>query len=192
MEGSWGAFEAYWRTLMLDCTRYPIRRLREEDLRELRPKFAAWLMAPVGVKHSEWTRVELSEGRVKRTRKKDLAKEARGTVTRHLLQVHYWVFAILENGRYAMVPAEAERGDQVAVLKGAKTPVLLRNVERERRGKNQDLMMKEWKFVGSCYVHGLMDGEVVTGAPDLVKRQFFLTQDNVLYHLSRTYHEITD
>ncbi|KAL1637312.1 hypothetical protein SLS58_009403 [Diplodia intermedia] len=174
-EGSWGTFEAYWRTLMLDCTRYPVRRLREEDVRELRPKFAAWLMAPVGVEHSEWIQVELdSEGKVKRRQKKDLAKEARNTVSRNLVQVEDWVFAVLENGQYAMVPPEAEKGDQVAVLKGAKTPVVLRQVKRER-GKKQGPWMEEWRFVGSCYVHGLMDGEVVTRELKLRGRQFYLT-----------------
>ncbi|OJD38950.1 heterokaryon incompatibility protein [Diplodia corticola] len=174
-EGSaWGAFETYWRTLMLDCTRYPVRRLREENVKELRPKFAAWLMAPVGVKHSEWTRVEIdSEGRTRCRSKKDLAKQARDDVRKHLSQLEDWVFAILENGRYAMVPPDAEKGDKIVVLKGAKTPVVLREATKERKG-NQGPMRQEWTFVGPCYVHGLMDGNAVTMEDGLSGEQFLI------------------
>ena len=43
----------------------------------------------------------------------------------------------------------AEIGDLVAVLHGGETPYLLR-----KEGSN-------YTFVASCYVHGIMDGEVL-------------------------------
>ena len=52
------------------------------------------------------------------------------------------------NGYLGLAPAETEVGDSVTLLKGAKTPVVIRE-----RGE-------EWVVVGSAYVHGMMFGEV--------------------------------
>lgn len=47
-----------------------------------------------------------------------------------------------------LVPALTQIGDRVALLKGLKPPVILRPKEHG------------WEFVGDCYVHGVMNGEV--------------------------------
>lgn len=52
------------------------------------------------------------------------------------------------NGYLGLAPAETEIGDSVAMIKGAKTPVVLRE-----EGEN-------WIVVGSVYVHGMMYGEM--------------------------------
>lgn len=47
----------------------------------------------------------------------------------------------------ALFPEEAQEGDTVVLLKGGKTLYIFRE---ETNG---------WRFVGDCYVHGVMDGE---------------------------------
>ncbi|KAL1628595.1 hypothetical protein SLS56_005827 [Neofusicoccum ribis] len=131
-------FEAYWRTLLVDCVRYPVRRIAaaEEGVAgTLRELFGRWMADPLG------------EGGVA------------DRVDERLAMCDEWVFAVTRGGGYAMVPPEAEVGDCVAVLEGAKTPVVLRRVGSE--GESEEPHVQKWAFVGACYVHGLMDGEVV-------------------------------
>lgn len=52
-----------------------------------------------------------------------------------------------KNGYLGLAPAFTQIGDRVALLKGVKTPVIIRP-----KGE-------EWEFVGDCYVHGIMNGE---------------------------------
>ena len=61
---------------------------------------------------------------------------------------------ITEKGFIGMGPQTARVGDDVFVLKGGRVPFVL-------RGDGGD----EGKFwlVGDCYVHGVMEGEVVSG-----------------------------
>ncbi|KAL2075155.1 hypothetical protein VTL71DRAFT_97 [Oculimacula yallundae] len=55
-------------------------------------------------------------------------------------------FCILDSGCFGMVPKESKFGDLIAVFLGAQTPSVLR---RDSGG---------YKFIGECYVHGLMEG----------------------------------
>lgn len=50
-------------------------------------------------------------------------------------------------GYLALLPAEAQEGDMVAILKGGRLPFVLRS----RGGP--------WELIGACYVHGIMHGE---------------------------------
>lgn len=65
---------------------------------------------------------------------------------------------LTEKGFVGRVPLTAEVGDRVAVLFGVDVPFLLR--------EHGDGM---FKLVGECYIHGIMDGEVMTrhGIEDL-------------------------
>lgn len=56
-------------------------------------------------------------------------------------------FAMTSRGYYGLVPAKATPGDEIAILKGANYPFVLR-----AQGQS-------WKLVGECYVHGVMNGE---------------------------------
>lgn len=49
------------------------------------------------------------------------------------------------------VPDEAELDDQIAIVLGCPLPMLLRRVEGNT-----------YRLVGSCYVHGMMDGQALT------------------------------
>ncbi|KAF9630693.1 Heterokaryon incompatibility [Lasiodiplodia theobromae] len=151
-------FEQYWRTLMLDCKRYPVTRLDEDDVRDLRPKWEAWLRIPYVMK--TWT---LSSGEVFSAPFSEKGREAEHGIRHH--SEHAWGmrFAVLEDGRYAMMPRQAEEGDRVAVLKGAKTPVVLRMAEGMAQGDGKEVT---WTLIGPCYVHGLMDGQILEKGRD--------------------------
>ncbi|KAF2874995.1 heterokaryon incompatibility protein-domain-containing protein [Massariosphaeria phaeospora] len=55
-----------------------------------------------------------------------------------------------------LVPGIAKLGDWVFICEGVKAPLVLREKDAVPGGK------KEWEFVGDCYVHGMMKGELWT------------------------------
>lgn len=55
-----------------------------------------------------------------------------------------------QNRYFGTVPDEAEEGDLIVILFGIDIPFVLRPV-----GDNT------FKLIGHCYVHGIMDGELV-------------------------------
>jgi len=55
-------------------------------------------------------------------------------------------------GYLALVPRAVQKGDKIVVLKGGPVPFLLRP-----KGE-------EFSLLGDCYVHGVMNGEVIRGA----------------------------
>jgi hypothetical protein len=57
--------------------------------------------------------------------------------------------AITEEGLIGLVPVCTEVGDVVIVLLGCPVPVVLRKWE------------ENWIFIGTCYVEGVMKGEIV-------------------------------
>jgi hypothetical protein len=59
-----------------------------------------------------------------------------------------WRFCETGGGRYGQVLSSVQVGDVVCILYGGELPYIIRPL---RNG--------EYKFVGSCYMHGLMDGE---------------------------------
>ncbi|UKZ81947.1 hypothetical protein TrVFT333_009726 [Trichoderma virens FT-333] len=68
------------------------------------------------------------------------------------LITRYRRFAVTRNGYFVLGPDALQEGDVVAVLRGGKTPFLLREVTDDDGGSS-------WILVGECYVHGLMNGE---------------------------------
>ncbi len=62
-------------------------------------------------------------------------------------------FIITERGFLGLAPEMARAGDAVCVLQGGDVPFVV-------RPKGED----SWEFVGECYVHGIMQGEVVQEA----------------------------
>ena len=57
---------------------------------------------------------------------------------------HQWI---------GLAPWTAQEGDQLVVFEGAPVPFVIR--------PHEDASRQEWTFVGSAYVHGAMDGEVL-------------------------------
>ncbi|KAF7922873.1 uncharacterized protein EAE97_011037 [Botrytis byssoidea] len=63
---------------------------------------------------------------------------------------HMRRFFIAKEPRWiGLIPMDAQIDDQLFLLEGGKVPYVLRRME----GK------KEYKIIGDCYVHGIMDGE---------------------------------
>ena len=54
-----------------------------------------------------------------------------------------------EKGYLGLVASGAQNGDRVAVVRGCRVPVVLRQVEEHR----------EWQFVGDGYIYGMMHGK---------------------------------
>jgi hypothetical protein len=77
----------------------------------------------------------------------------------------YWVmdgsrnrrFFISEKGYIGLAAPNTAPGDKIAVLFGGKVPYILRRNEPSSLGTSDTT----WKFLGDCYVHGIMDGEVI-------------------------------
>jgi hypothetical protein len=57
--------------------------------------------------------------------------------------------ATTEDGYFALVPGNAAIGDEIALLKGARAPIVLR----------KHLEDDKWEHIGEAYVEGLMNGE---------------------------------
>jgi hypothetical protein len=141
------AFQAYWRTLMTDCVAYPTARLDtlqitkySEIFWNLRARQAKTPKAPGG-----WDKYDGD---------KDLLYEI-GRVAGNLGIndiIRHWRFAVSEGGFYCMIPTDAAEGDQIAVMDGAKVPLVLRSTGESSDG------IATFKFIGTAYVHGFMDG----------------------------------
>ena len=53
-----------------------------------------------------------------------------------------------------MLPNDAVKGDIIVVLQGGRAPFAVRQVAGS----------EEYRLVGPCYVHGIMDGQLVADA----------------------------
>ncbi|KAK4244139.1 heterokaryon incompatibility protein-domain-containing protein [Corynascus novoguineensis] len=66
--------------------------------------------------------------------------------------------SVTERSYFAAVPDEATVGDEIAIFFGHPLPYVVR-----RAGSTDDQGREQFRLVGHCYVHGIMDGELVTG-----------------------------
>jgi hypothetical protein len=64
-------------------------------------------------------------------------------------------FAVTNNGYFGIVPGRAKVGDSIVLLKGGTVPFVI----RDAKAPGTD---GEYEFVGECYVHGVMNGELLT------------------------------
>jgi hypothetical protein len=64
--------------------------------------------------------------------------------------------------KYNVELADTKAGDEVHILFGFKLPVILRRIDEQRplAGARE----KRYSFVGACYLHGVMDGEILMDA----------------------------
>ncbi|KAL6864448.1 heterokaryon incompatibility domain-containing protein [Trichoderma novae-zelandiae] len=85
-------------------------------------------------------------------------------------------FAVTRGGYFVLGPDALQEGDVVVLLRGGKTPFLLREVLRESddgAGSGGGGGGGDWVLVGECYVHGLMDGEGWVGEEDGGREEVF-------------------
>ncbi|RDW56869.1 heterokaryon incompatibility protein [Coleophoma crateriformis] len=146
------SFECFWRTIMMDISRYPMSRLTRDKIDELAPKFLEWISTPFD-----------------KDRDIDLDFFVQGKMS----EWYQWQFAISDGGTYSMVPIGAEVGDYITVLRGAKVPMVLRSMTAGEVPLSNDfdgtLML-----VGPCYVHGFMDGQAFDRDSSFPEREFDL------------------
>lgn len=64
------------------------------------------------------------------------------------------------HGRLGLGPGRAQKGDEVWLIAGTRTPFILRPLGN---GGSSDSQAKRFEFLGECYVHGVMRGEAVDG-----------------------------
>ncbi|KAK7953079.1 heterokaryon incompatibility protein [Apiospora saccharicola] len=76
----------------------------------------------------------------------------------------------VDNHFMGTVPWDAENGDYCVLLEGFRTPFILRK-RGLRRGKKHGadgtVQEEEFGLVGDCYVHGVMDGELLRWADEV-------------------------
>ncbi|KAG4437372.1 hypothetical protein IFR05_007136 [Cadophora sp. M221] len=63
-------------------------------------------------------------------------------------------FCVTKGGYMAATSYDTEHGDVVVMFEGFRTPFILRKLG------------DDWKLVGDCYVHGIMDGEMIVYTDD--------------------------
>ena len=54
-----------------------------------------------------------------------------------------------KDGAIGLGPGDLKKGDEIVLIKGCRTPIVLRRTE----------MPSKWSLVGACYLHGFMRGE---------------------------------
>ena len=65
---------------------------------------------------------------------------------------------VTRDGYLGCVPASAEPQDEIFVVTGAKTPFVVREAKESEK--------RAYRIVGECYIHGMMDGEVLERGVD--------------------------
>lgn len=67
-------------------------------------------------------------------------------------------FMVTKTGWIGVVPPGTRVGDEVRIVMGAQTPFVMRPIE----GVGEGIEERCFELVGECYVHGMMDGEILT------------------------------
>jgi hypothetical protein len=143
MDGS--SFDAFWRTLVYNCEpRFNYNSPNQRPKAWLAISFGYWYLLKKLYMTKRW-----QDNPVNRALHFSILEmlaapfeEAEGRVrdARN--------FFVSQQGRIGWVPFRTQAGDRVCVFHGMRIPVILRS-QGDR-----------WEFIGACYVHGLMDGEV--------------------------------
>jgi hypothetical protein len=77
-------------------------------------------------------------------------------------------FCVMKSGRTAIVPDATEIGDRICVIFGSPVPFVV----RPKIGKTIELD-KPNEFVGTCYVNGIMNGELENSSPLVAQDMLF-------------------
>ncbi|KAH8587764.1 heterokaryon incompatibility protein-domain-containing protein [Bisporella sp. PMI_857] len=145
MSGSQESFDAFWRTLVYNREpQFNYQSPNQKPADWLGISFGYWYLWKKLMMKRLWQQKFLQEAIFSEALRKlagpfDKA-ESRVRHGRH--------FFVSENGRFGWVPLRTKVGDRVCVFRGMRIPVIMRP-----RGDR-------WEFIGACYVHGWMDGEI--------------------------------
>ena len=143
--GSW--LEAYWRTLCLDCRMAEnATRFKNEDDRRSHDQW--W-----------WNMLLQRYGEKSPQEQNGKGDESTGFGAHAKTCTHRQRFFVSNKGYIGLVPPATELGDQIFIFLGGKTPYVIRP---QKEASGNDKSPTEYHFIGEAYVHGLMDGEVMT------------------------------
>jgi hypothetical protein len=81
--------------------------------------------------------------------------------------IHRRLF-VTDNGWMGIGPAAAQPGDQVCILFGGYTPLVLSRIV----GNKAD----EYNFLGDAYVHGMMDGQILLALQAQSRSEYSVTE----------------
>ena len=143
--------QAFWRTLVGDCKGYPQTRLTSED-----------------IEHDQ-NLVEKAMGADANDADKtlDLRLHLRSyNILSKLVFKDGWRFHISDNDLFVLAQSTAQAGDVIAVLDGAKTPMVLRPTGKCEDGN------ETYRPICGAYVHGFMDGEAMNPENGLEEKTF--------------------
>lgn len=164
------AIRAYWRTLVMDCGAYPIKRLADQDMLKTDVAFknileflkdklggAARKEAPEKSKDTQEPSKHLITSGDDEVANETLLRlwesMPEPASTMWCRNYRTWMFSVTDNGLYTMI-RDAKAGDTIVSVQGAKVPLIL----RKREGLDG---IKTYSLVGTAYVHGYMDGEAL-------------------------------
>jgi hypothetical protein len=66
-------------------------------------------------------------------------------------------FMITVGGKFGLVPEESKRRDSLCLIYGCSVPVVMRPTPNGNH----------WLLVGECYIHGIMNGELLEKDPKM-------------------------
>ncbi|KAM5358475.1 hypothetical protein ACJZ2D_015262 [Fusarium nematophilum] len=141
---SGSTFDAFWRTLLYNRSQYS----SEEEMKpesSVGVSFGYWylMLKLICATYSE------QDGGSHLLNALALHSLARPFM-RNFNQIHsVRRFFVSEGGKIGWAPSHARVGDSLTVFEGCRIPFAIRVVENE-----------VWRFVGGCYVHECMDGEI--------------------------------
>jgi hypothetical protein len=107
----------------------------------------------VGIPFEHFRQALMSGKDIEVIEREILLEDARGF---NDICVHSMPLCITANGYLASVPWTAEEGDCIVIFSGGQLPFVLR----------KDSTGRHYRFMGSCYVHGIMEGEAFPDDPD--------------------------
>jgi hypothetical protein len=156
--------ETFWRTLVMDCKAWPMARLTDGDVEDMRSGWE-WFLRYDGPEDMKEVKEEDRE-----MLRQWYLSSGRGP-NMWIRNRDEWTFCLSDEGLYMMVRRGAREGDLIAVLDGGKVPVILREVPGEGNGE------REYRVVCVAYVHGFMDGKAVEmcAGGELEEQVFVLT-----------------
>ncbi|KAH9206245.1 hypothetical protein DL95DRAFT_397052, partial [Leptodontidium sp. 2 PMI_412] len=122
-----------------------VKRQFLSSYRKAKTEFPAAFWQSCGIIHTEGQRQSLlgEDSYISTTQDDEmehLFEHIRHTVGRR--------FCVTNQEYFALVPSHTIQGDRVALLKGGRYPVMLREIG------------PSWGVIGECYVHGIMHGEL--------------------------------
>jgi hypothetical protein len=143
--------QAFWRTLVGDCKGYPQERLTSDDV----------------VRNQMAVRSVIDEPAHTIISKRTLTI-ASTNILNNWIASDGWRFYTSDNGLFVLAQPLASEGDVIAILDGAKTPMVLRPTGNREDGEEL------YTFICGAYVHGFMDGEIYEAGAGHTEKVFRL------------------